>query len=574
MINADQHPVAEVLGDKFIHEIPPYQRPYAWTSDQALQLIEDLREAMNSGADEPYFLGSIVLIRPPKELVGQVVDGQQRLTTLTILAAVLRDLEKDQDAREAIAGTVYIKPNPYKKQVESVRVLPHSEDRIFFREAIQVPDATSTSSPPHDPKTEAQTLMWHNAVALRKRVLEMTVEDRQRLVGFLLNNCVLVVVSTESRGAALRIFRVLNDRGLDLSNADVIKADLLGKFKDHTEIAHQAARWRDFETDLGRKDFEDLLENLRFIREGGKNRSSLSEAYEERFKEATPADVRNFLDQELAPAKRWFAEIVDGDGAEFPADIRGGLSEALAGLRLVPNKDWMPAALAAAMLFGATPKLYSTLLKLEGLAWVMQLGRRYDTQRMNRYGEIIGALDGTDTELESKLTSTSEENDDAWSALSGKVYSKFPVRVVRAVLERLDRLLSEQIVVWPGQKTVEHILPQNPQTGEWNRFDSDQREAITDTIGNLVLLTSRKNSSASNLPFEQKRKIYFGLAETSAGKKRATYASAQELGDLSDWDLPAYRTRHERHLALLAERWGIRPLAPGGISAAANPPAL
>lgn len=51
---------------------------------------------MNAGGDEPYFLGSIVLIRPPKETVGQVVDGQQRLTTLTILAAVLRDLETDE----------------------------------------------------------------------------------------------------------------------------------------------------------------------------------------------------------------------------------------------------------------------------------------------------------------------------------------------------------------------------------------------------------------------------------------------------------------------------------------------
>jgi hypothetical protein len=192
----------------------------------------------------------------------------------------------------------------------------------------------------------------------------------------------------------------------------------------------------------------------------------------------------------------------------------------------------------------------------------MQLGRRYDTQRMNRYGEIIGALDGPDAELESKLSPTADENEDAWLSLSGKVYSKFPVRVVRAVLERLDRLLSEQLVVWDGQKTVEHILPQNPNAGEWSHFDREQRESITDTIGNLVLLTSRKNSSASNLPFPEKRKIYFGLGDAAAGKKRATYASAQELGDLSDWDVEAYRKRQERHLALLAKRWGIRPVAP------------
>ena len=94
--------------------------------------------------------------------------------------------------------------------------------------------------------------MWRNAQALRSRVSKFTRTKRQALVAFLLNRCVLVVVSTESRAAALRIFRVLNDRGLDLANADIIKADLLEKFVDQGELTHQAARWRSLETDLGR----------------------------------------------------------------------------------------------------------------------------------------------------------------------------------------------------------------------------------------------------------------------------------------------------------------------------------
>jgi hypothetical protein len=144
-----------------------------------------------------------------------------------------------------------------------------------------------------------------------------------------------------------------------------------------------------------------------------------------------------------------------------------------------------------------------------------------------------------------------------WTSLRGPLYSKFPVRVVRAILERLDRLLAEQPVAWDGQKTVEHILPQNPDSGEWTQFGQEQRGAITDRIGNLVLLTSRKNSSASNLSFLEKKKIYFGQGHTTAGKKRATYASAQELSALPDWDITAYQERQDRHLALLANRWGI-----------------
>ncbi|WP_375312795.1 DUF262 domain-containing HNH endonuclease family protein [Bradyrhizobium sp. A5] len=568
MISANQHAVAEVLGDTFVHEVPPYQRPYAWLPEHALQLFEDLREAMQSGEGEPYFLGSIVLIKPPGQVIGQVVDGQQRLTTLTILAAVLRDAATEQQERDALGAAVYIEPNPFMDQVEAVRVIAHVEDRVFFREAIQVPGAAAKTEPPHKPRNEAQRLMWENAVKLRASVLSLSDADRQSLVKFLLRRCVLVVVSTESRAAALRIFRVLNDRGLDLSNADVIKADLLAKLAP-AEIAHQAARWREFEADLGREEFEGLLENLRFIREETKNRRSLSEAYEERLKGASSSDVKKFLDEELAPAKRWIAEILDGEGEDFPENLRRDGMEALSGLRLLPNRDWMPVALAAATKFGSSERLIFILKKLEGLAWIMQLARRYDTQRLNRYAEIIRALRGLDATLDACLMPTAEENEDARLALSGPIYSRFPVRVVRAILERLDRLLAEQPVVWEGQKTVEHILPQNPEPEEWIEFDQASRSAVTDTIGNLVLLTSRKNSSASNAPFAEKKKIYSGQGSTAAGKKRATYASAQELIVLSRWDMDAYEQRQKRHLSLLAEQWGIQevPMSPARAAA-------
>lgn len=569
MITANQFNVAEVLGDAFVHEIPPYQRPYAWMEELAIQLFEDLREAMQSAGEEPYFLGSIVLIKPPGHIVGQVVDGQQRLTTLTILAAVLRDIATDQQERNALGSAVYVEPDPFRDQAGGGRLLAHMEDRVFFREAIQLPGTTAKSEPPHEPKTEAQKLMWGNAKSLRKSVLTLEPHERQDFVKYLLRRSVLVVVSTESRAAALRIFRVLNDRGLDLSNADVIKADLLDKLEAE-EIAHQATRWREFETDLGREEFEALLENLRFICEESKNRRTLSEAYEERFREATPTDIRAFLDNELAPAKRWISRIIDSDGEDFPADLGRNWLEALSGLRLLPNRDWMPVALAAAFRFGASERLVSVLTKLEGVAWIMQLGRRYDTERLNRYSDILRTLRTADADLDARLAPTVNENEDAWVALTGPLYSRFPVRVVRAILERLDRLIAEQPVVWDGQKSVEHILPQNPDDGTWLQFDAGLRSTITDTLGNLVLLTSRKNSSASNALFAEKKKIYAGQGRTAAGKKRATYASAQELIALQDWDPAAYDERQQRHVSLLAAQWGISVPAPNPARAAAR----
>ena len=71
----------------------------------------------------------------------------------------------------------------------------------------------------------------------------------------------------------------------------------------------------------------------------------------------------------------------------------------------------------------------------------MQLGRRYDTQRLNRYSEIIRSLDQPETASDGCLVPATEENEDASLSLSGPLYSKFPIRVVRAVL---DRLMAEQ----------------------------------------------------------------------------------------------------------------------------------
>ncbi|NEI54066.1 DUF262 domain-containing protein [Rhizobium leguminosarum] len=147
MITAHQHTVFEVLGDRFLHEIPGYQRPYAWRTEEAGQLLVDLLEALEQATDEPYFLGSIVLIKPTGELVGQVLDGQQRLTTLTILGAVLRDLATAAQEKSALDSIVYIEPNAFLNQQEAIRLKAHEDDRVFFKESVQRPGATAKAQP-------------------------------------------------------------------------------------------------------------------------------------------------------------------------------------------------------------------------------------------------------------------------------------------------------------------------------------------------------------------------------------------------------------------------------------------
>lgn len=101
-LDAGEHPLGKVFSSDFEFAIPDYQRPYSWGTEQALQLLDDLNGAIDRDPDEPYFLGSLVLVRDNGRRA-EVIDGQQRLTTLSILFAVMRDLTGNDDLRKSSA---------------------------------------------------------------------------------------------------------------------------------------------------------------------------------------------------------------------------------------------------------------------------------------------------------------------------------------------------------------------------------------------------------------------------------------------------------------------------------------
>jgi len=91
-ISGAEYPLKELFSDRFVFEIPAYQRPYSWGAEETAELLDDLLAAL-ADADpkdpDPYFLGSIVLAKEEGQPDAKVIDGQQRLTTITILLSPL-----------------------------------------------------------------------------------------------------------------------------------------------------------------------------------------------------------------------------------------------------------------------------------------------------------------------------------------------------------------------------------------------------------------------------------------------------------------------------------------------------
>jgi len=140
-IQGSEKPIAKVFSDDFAFTIPNYQRPYAWTTEEAGELLDDFIVAINGdkqSVDEmnPYFLGSTVLIKGDKP-DSQIVDGQQRLVTLTILFSAIRALVGVEPAK-GISAMIYEKGNPILGTPDHFILKIRDRDNKFFQEYIQI----------------------------------------------------------------------------------------------------------------------------------------------------------------------------------------------------------------------------------------------------------------------------------------------------------------------------------------------------------------------------------------------------------------------------------------------------
>ena len=189
-IEAGEKRIADVFSDSYAFTIPPYQRPYAWEIQQASELLDDLLDTMNSNgpSDGLYFLGSIVLVKTLGIPDSKVVDGQQRLTTLTILLSVLRDLTDDLETKISRENYVKQAANRDLDLQERLRLHLRQHDQVFFENTVQQRDATA-NLPRLEGLEGSQARIVENALLYRERLSQMTDAQRSDLISFILNKC-------------------------------------------------------------------------------------------------------------------------------------------------------------------------------------------------------------------------------------------------------------------------------------------------------------------------------------------------------------------------------------------------
>ena len=553
-LDAGEYPLGKVFSSDFEFAIPDYQRPYSWGTDQALQLLDDLDGAIERDADEPYFLGSLVLVRDSGRRA-EVIDGQQRLTTLSILFAVMRDLTNNDDLRKELSDfiqepgkiTAGTKPKP--------RLELRPRDAHFFREYVQIPGATEQLIALDDNAVvvDSRRNIRDNARALRSGLADWPSKRLEQLAELVGSRTFLVIVTTPDLTSAYRIFSVMNARGLDLSPSDIFKAKTIGEIDDDDRSTY-SKKWEDAEEELGRSGFADLFLHLRMIfAKVRARRELLVEFPEQVLDQYLPESASNFVDDVLLPYADAYEHLINADytGSASWHSINSWLKR----LARIDNNDWRPPALWALKNHPDDPKFLEAFLRrLERLAASMLLRRVYTTPRAMRYANLLKQLDaGQGVEAEA-LDLSEQECIDTVERLKGEIYLVAPARIY--VLLRLDELLANQPGVSYEHRiiTVEHVLPQHPKKGsQWLAdFDENEREYWTHRLANLVLLNRRKNSSAQRFDFEKKKQQYF-----SGSNGVATFALTLQVLKKDSWTPDILKARQRSLVKRLSDEWEL-----------------
>ena len=231
--------IGELFGNKdALYQIPRYQRPYSWGDDQLDKLWSDLLDAQEN--DPNYFLGSVITAKPEEASnYLDIVDGQQRLTTLLIMLCVCRDLfpNINQDILEndpfAIDGKMIKSSIRFNDRFERLRLKTHSNHESDFQQLVLNDGVSINNKRPYKKDLrieEAPNFKFKNTSAFfTEKFLELGEQSTGRLINYIFNQVKIIRIDCQSVSFAIKLFQVLNDRGLDLSNSDLIKSFLIGR---------------------------------------------------------------------------------------------------------------------------------------------------------------------------------------------------------------------------------------------------------------------------------------------------------------------------------------------------------
>ena len=568
------------------YRVPEYQRPYVWGTDQVNDLLEDIAYAFTTKPNGEYFLGSIVLQkrsvqeRDSEYFEHDLLDGQQRLTTCLMLHAVARDLSEDKRLKVSCREAVFQEENPYDGVPERFRIVfdIRGDVRDFIARFLKPEGGTndevglraSAKSKDASVKNMAEAVL-----EIRRYFSESEAPKVEAFFPFFRNKVLLIYVASTQLEDAFRLFTVLNNRGMILRNSDILKTMNLRALREQgaspQEQRQAAEAWEEIEGELG-EDFDVFLAHVRTVLVKEKARLGLLQEFEDNIYKPRQFQKDTKEYKKLPPLLEEGRSTFD-----FIKRYRNHHEQILSEnnhhlngswefdnlVSLLTNAGladfWMPPLLHYREVFG-DERIVDFLRKVENKFCGDWIARETPTSRIEAMNAILKKFD----EVRSQTSSNSQQIElllaspifafdqpEFFKQLdSAAIYGR---RFARYILYKLDMLYGGNNVKLqpPKEISVEHILPQNPaDNSQWVKdFTPVDREEWTNRLGNLVLISRRKNTAQGRLDYADKKTRYFK-------KNIEPFPNSIRVLERNDWKLETLKSNHVEVLAKLMEYIG------------------
>ena len=546
-----------------LYRIPEYQRPYKWQDEQVTQLWDDIDEAYENG-DSNYFLGSIVTAKDdPKSGYFDVVDGQQRLTTLMILFCVIRDvfpdLNKDNITETSAIHLAIIESSiTLFGQHNRLKIVTHSQHQSDFNDNIIKINTNSLTKPLKSKirKDEEPKYKFINTACIfREKLSKLERREAENLIDFLFNQVKIIRIDCKDKEFAIKLFQVINDRGMDLTASDLIKSfllqKLLEKYKGDDSLSKEKEEqfisdWQVMEQIIKNTDINlnDLFIIYQYYVLGGQvPKKSVSAELQEAFKEKDPNEI-------ISDIKK-FAEI-------YAKDIVDNQDKVLYSFRYIPWNMYWKSILVTALhtKYADYEKLKIAIRRFYYLYWIagntlskikqMSFNVIQFVKENKPIAEII-------TEIENKISGDKVIDAALQSLTSNNIADVSWVKPLLLIMEyNYTDNVNPAFIDLNRNLHLEHILPQKYEKSEWVHITDDNYNTWINSAGNLTLLSGAKNIEASNNPFNVKINVYKGKGKYSKDNNKITaFQITQDI--VKDYDLKTFNQQWT--VDAMIDRW-------------------
>lgn len=555
-IKIDHETIGHILSDRKGLRVPENQRSYAWKKEHVKQLFQDF-----APLPKEYFLGSIVVVG--KDASIEVHDGQQRVATTMILIAAIRDsfLELGDAASADSTEEDFL----WTKHRRTHEVLPrfslNNEDNDFFTKRVLLrPDdplrkaakkeggLRESNDRIQDAAQEAATWVRTAIIAGRSRPDQL---DRlHSWLEFIEQGARVIWVQVADERTAFTIFETMNDRGLKLSAADLLKNCIYSRADDRKQEALQ--KWQSMTAILESIEDEEegVVEFLRYywICEQGFVRSK--DLYDKM--KATVTSKTKAIDMavDLETRATEYAALLNASHeqwAKYGPDMKNHIRD----LRVLGVRQIRPVLMAAMRKFG--DKELVRLFKA-AVNWSVRclLGSVPSGTIESYYAEAAKAItDGKASTIDDvlKLVAAIIPTDDQFepAVATAKVaqahLSRYYLRALQAKADNDSQYHPSD----SASVTLEHVLPKNPDS-KWN-VSQEEAKANVNRLGNQVLLEASANHGIGNAPFDEKKTVLLA----------SSYSLTREVGAASDWNLSEITNRQIELAKLAVRTWPLKP---------------